>query len=522
MELKKRDIENLSNEKIYSNYSLMFNKLYKDYRYLEIEKKDFYDMMLDEINISRDKYNDNEIYSGYLKERINKRLISYINNLMSTSKKSIKIINNFINTNLIGYTTNDYIIYYLNVLDEFFSNVDYFPNPDDLIEIIKNKTLQKLITKYVNNKLYNQKNFNNGLYGESIVGMIIDTYCKMFEVNIDLNETTYDKPSDITSYDDSLKIYMNEIKPIPPLTITEETKYGYELLNGSEYAKEKLIKHNLKLVIGIAQKYTGYGIQFEDLIQEGNEGLITAANKFNIKKKCLFSTYAAWWIKNRILSYISLYKSIIRLSEDDNRLLRKYKNEVQLLAIELGREPTDQEVAIKMCLTSNDIEKIKQKQFSFISLNSSIHPGEEREMSEIISVTEDSIDDNAINLVLPNDLKRLLDSCGLTEKERNTLILRYGLNGEEPKTLEAVGEILGNITRERVRQLEHKALKKIRTSEDIEAFAIYMDNPDAALKRLSAYRKEYDKSAINTYKSSIDVDYNMKRIKRRVKKEATY
>ena len=163
-----------------------------------------------------------------------------------------------------------------------------------------------------------------------------------------------------------------------------------------------------------------------------------------------------------------------------------------------------------------------KKQFSFISLNSSIHPGEEREMSEIISVTEDSIDDNAINLVLPNDLKRLLDSCGLTEKERNTLILRYGLNGEEPKTLEAVGEILGNITRERVRQLEHKALKKIRTSEDIEAFAIYMDNPDAALKRLSAYRKEYDKSAINTYKSSIDVDYNMKRIKRRVKKEATY
>ena len=308
---------------------------------------------------------------------------------------------------------------------------------------------------------------------------------------------------------DSVRFYFDEIKNIPPLTVKEEKKYGYELLNGSEEARNILIKHNLKLVVAIAKKYIGLGVSFIDMIQDGNEGLLISIDKFDPSKGCLFSTYAAWWIRLRITRAIAANKSTIRVPLHDNDKNKNYQIALDKLSNELNRVPTDSEIAKFMNITIDEIKRIKAYQIEIISLNTLIGNDKENELSEVVSLTEDTPEDITIINNLPNDVRRLLDNCHLTEREISVLVLRYGLDGQNPRTLEEVGIILGNVSKERTRQLEARALKKIRMSAYIKDFAIYMNNPSKAIKRIDDYREQYEESIFNTYKLNI-IDDNTK------------
>ena len=502
MKIKKTDLLSLSSKEIFKNYSLMINKIYKDYMFLEIGKNEFNEIILREIELSKNDYIDEINYAIYLKERVNNVLKKYIINIMQDEKSEIALINNFINFKFKGPKTDDYIIYYLTMLNEFFNSIDYFPNPDVLIDVINNNSLlKKTIHIYITNKLYNKKKFHN-----DIIELFIDTYCKLFNVSDNdynnNNETEHDD-KDISMNTDSVRFYLDEVKNIPPLTIQEEEKYGYELLEGNLYAKDILIKHNLKLVISIAKKYTGCGVAFIDLIQDGNEGLIVATEKFNARKGFLFSTYAAWWIRLYISRAIGMNRSTIRIPLEGYEMVRKYMYVFELLNNELGRIPTDKEIADKMNIGVDEIKKIKTYQLDIVSLNTMIGEDKENELSEVVSLTEDTIEDKIIKLNISNDMKRLFDYCHLSDKEIHLLTLRYGLDGNEPKTLQEVGIILGGITRERVRQLEAKILKKIRMSPKVLDFAIYMNNPSRVKKNIEEYRIEYGKSDLNTYKLNL-------------------
>ena len=501
MEIKKTDLLSLSSKEIFKNYSLMINKIYKDYMFLGMSKTDFNEIILREIELSKNDYTDEINYAIYLKEKVNNVLKKYIINIMQNEESEIELINNFINIKFKGPKTDDYIIYYLTMLNEFFNSIDFFPNPDVLIDVINNNSLlKKTIHIYITNKLYNKKKFYN-----DTIELFIDTYCKLFNVNnndYSNNEIEYDD-KDISMNTDSVRFYLDEVKNIPPLTIQEEEKYGYELLEGNSYAKDILIKHNLKLVISIAKKYTGCGVAFIDLIQDGNEGLIVATEKFDARKGFLFSTYAAWWIRLYISRAIAMNRSTIRIPLESYEMVRKYMHVFELLNNELRRKPTDKEIADKMNMSIDEIRKIKSYQLDIVSLNTMIGEDKENELSEVVSLTEDTIDDKIIKLNISNDMKRLFDYCHLSDKEIHLLTLRYGLDGNDPKTLQEIGIILGGITRERVRQLEAKILKKIRMSPKILDFAIYMNNPSKVKKNIEEYRVQYGKSDLNTYKLNL-------------------
>ena len=501
MELKKGDIINTTNKDILKKYSLVVNSAYKEYSYLDLSYSDFSNMVMNAIELSKQEYNDETSYSNYLRKSIDETLISYMNNLCQDDTTALKIINSFIDKNFIGSQSNDYIIFYLTKLDEFFANLDYIPNPDVIIKIVaKNTRLQNVIKTYIGNRLYHTKKFADNVMNKNIVCSIIDAYCGMYEVKdtwYEMNKNL-DEAKDYMQVD-SLKQYFDEIKNIPPLTVKEEEKYGYEALKGSNEAKEILIKHNLKLVVSVAKRYVGLGVPMSDLIQDGNEGLIIAANRYDVRQGCRFSTYGAMWIRNSIYRSLAENGKIFKIEVSYYTKIVKYQTMFNKLAIQLNRIPTDKEMAEHLNLSIKEIKKISSLTMNHISLNDYIGSDNDKELSEIIDLTDSDMENEVMLSVLPKEIEKLLSNCNLSDKERKTLIYRYGLDGSEPKTLQAVGDLLGNISRERVRRLESLALKKIRTSAYIKEFAIYLDNPSRAIKLIDECCREYESSVLNGY-----------------------
>ena len=512
MELKKNNIIDTPSSSILKKYSMIVNTLNTEYLYLDISHETFNNIVLSVIEKSKNEYNDEIAYSAYLKKKIREAFVQYINSHYKSDKEIVKIANSFIDTKFRGPKSDEYIIFYLTRLNELFDELDYVPNPDVIIDIVSNnKLLNKIIEIYVNNKLNKIKSFNNELLNESIVARMIDAYCEIYQVdklNEEDNSVNDDKDDKDSITDiDSLKLYFDEIRNIPPLTVQEEEKYGYEMLNGSKEARDKLITHNLKLVATIARRYAGLDIPMNDLLQDGNEGLLMAANKYDVRKQYRFATYASWWIKHRIIKSLTYNSRTIRISESEYKKLNTYQIEFRKLQNELGRIPTDKEVADRMNTSVEEVNNTKKLLEKPLSLNEYISKEKDTELSELI-VSDDTMEEDVIISNLPKEVLNMLKMCNLKEKEIKLLILRYGLNGDSPRTLQDIGNELGNISRERVRQLEAVALKKIRMSPYIKDFAIYMDHPDSAIKRIDKYRKEYSESVLNsrTLKLPVSID----------------
>lgn len=260
----------------------------------------------------------------------------------------------------------------------------------------------------------------------------------------------------------SLRMYLHEIGQIPLLNMEQEAELAQAMEQGDKSAREKLTTANLRLVVSIAKKYTGHGLDMEDLIQCGNIGLMTAVEKFDYTKGYKFSTYATWWIRQAITRNIADQGRDIRLPVHMNEKIFKYQWAKRVFIQENNRNPTTSDIAKILEWTEEYVEKVQNLSMIPASLNAAVGEEESSELGEFV------MDQNATSAdeIIENyELRKILDELmsGLTPRERGVLIERFGLDDGIPKTLEEVGKIYG-VTRERIRQMEAKALRKIKYS----------------------------------------------------------
>ena len=260
--------------------------------------------------------------------------------------------------------------------------------------------------------------------------------------------------------DDPVRMYLKEIGQIKLLTAEEEVELAQRMADGDESAKNKLTEANLRLVVSIAKKYSGRGLHILDLIQEGNTGLIRAVDKFDWTRGNKFSTYATWWIRQAITRAIADQARTIRVPVHMVEVINKATRCNRKLVQELGREPTVEEIAAELGLPVEKIIEANRTAADTLSLDTPV--GDEEDTS-IGSFVEDERTpgpaDATSNALLAEALKEILDT--LTEREADVLRMRFGMYDGRTHTLEEVGQIFG-VTRERIRQIENKAIRKLR------------------------------------------------------------
>jgi RNA polymerase primary sigma factor len=265
--------------------------------------------------------------------------------------------------------------------------------------------------------------------------------------------------------DDSVRLYLREIGKIPLLSAEEELALAQRVVAGDKDAKDKMAEANMRLVVSIAKRYVGRGLDLLDLIQEGNTGLLRAVEKFDPDKGFKFSTYATWWIRQAITRAIADQARTIRIPvhmvETINKLLRTQRRLTQ----ELNREPSNEEIATAMEIEVDKVEHIMKIKQDISSLDASIRDDEEESVLADFIEDEDTIspEESATNQLLKEQVKDML--AALTEREQKIIKLRFGLEDGKQHTLEEVGQEF-SVTRERIRQIEAKALAKLRKHKD--------------------------------------------------------
>lgn len=281
----------------------------------------------------------------------------------------------------------------------------------------------------------------------------------------------------ISNDDDILQMYLKDIGKIRLLNSKEEKALGKTIKEGkpthAEIAKRKLVQANLRLVVSIAKKYIGQGVLFMDLVQEGSLGLIKAAEKFDYTKNFKFSTYATWWIKQTIIRAISNNSRTIRIPVHMTDKIRKFKRMYTTLSFELGRDPTDKEIAERLGMTFKQILSIKKALIKEpISLETPVT--DDLNVGDYIEdKSYRSPENQTKSNVLKGSIGNLLST--LPERERKIVCCRFGINGEIPRTLEQLGEIMG-YSKERIRQLEDNALTKIRQKQELQHFRDFIED----------------------------------------------
>ena len=259
---------------------------------------------------------------------------------------------------------------------------------------------------------------------------------------------------------DSTRFYLKEISKIPLLTYEEEKSLALRIKNGDQKATDILVEHNLRLVVSIAKHYTGCGLSLLDLIQEGNVGLIEAATKYDVNKGFRFSTYATWWVRQKIGRALSDQSRSIRVPAHIAELISKIKKVMGVMTQDLGRNPTEEEIAKKLNVEVDKVKVALDMSQAVSSLDIPVGEDEETTIGDL--QTDPSIKSLMSNLIDEAN-RQIIETvfATLNEREANVLRLRFGMDVNHAYTLEEVGNELG-ITRERVRQIETRALRKMR------------------------------------------------------------
>ena len=305
--------------------------------------------------------------------------------------------------------------------------------------------------------------------GIDVVG---DIEAEMEEIQLTEEDLDISIPEGI-SIDDPVRMYLKEIGKVPLLSADEEIKLAQRMENGDSEAKKRLAEANLRLVVSIAKRYVGRGMLFLDLIQEGNLGLIKAVEKFDYRKGYKFSTYATWWIRQAITRAIADQARTIRIPvhmvETINKLIRVSRQLLQ----ELGKEPQPEEIAKEMNMPVEKVREIMKISQEPVSLETPIGEEEDSHLGDFIPDDDAPAPSEAAAFtLLKEQLIDVLDT--LTPREEKVLRLRFGLDDGRARTLEEVGKEF-NVTRERIRQIEAKALRKLRHPSRSKKLKDYLD-----------------------------------------------
>jgi len=283
---------------------------------------------------------------------------------------------------------------------------------------------------------------------------------KIVDTIVASNDLELEKLMNQANIDDPVKMYLKDIGKVPLLSPEEEIELAKRMAEGDEEAKHRLSEANLRLVVSIAKRYVGRGLLFLDLIQEGNFGLMKAVEKFDYTKGFKFSTYSTWWIKQSITRAIADQARTIRIPVHMVETINKLTRVTRQLTQKIGREPTVEEIAKEMNITEEKVREIMKISQDTVSLDTPVGEEEDSNLGTFIQ-DESAISpqESAAQVMLKEQLLEVLNT--LTPREQKVIMLRYGIEDGHPRTLEDVGKEF-NVTRERIRQIEAKALKKLR------------------------------------------------------------
>jgi RNA polymerase primary sigma factor len=268
----------------------------------------------------------------------------------------------------------------------------------------------------------------------------------------------------VATTSDSLQLFLKDIGKVSLLTAAEEVELAKRIERGEHSAKQEMIEANLRLVVSIAKRYRNQGLPFLDLIQEGTIGLVRAAEKFDYRKGFKFSTYATWWIRQAVARALADKARTIRMPVHVVEKLNKIVRTERKLRAELGREPSSIEIGRELELHADEVEQIRRSAQTPVSLEKPVGDDDESEFGHFLTDETMQLPDEAAETSMRREmLKKILSKLG--PRERRVLEMRYGLDGQQPRTLDEVGRTF-NVTRERIRQIENQSLKKLRALAD--------------------------------------------------------
>ena len=286
-----------------------------------------------------------------------------------------------------------------------------------------------------------------------------DSFMKDSDVEDDIDLDAIDLLEGIGT-EDPVRMYLKEIGTVPLLSAEEELNLAKRKAEGDEHAKERLIEANLRLVVSIAKRYTGRGMSFLDLVQEGNIGLMKAVEKFDYTKGYRLSTYATWWVKQSITRSLADQSRTIRLPVHMVEAVNKIRRAQRTLSVKLGREPSNEEVAEEVHMSEKRVAELIQASGDTVSLETPVGDEDGSNLGDFVADDAGgSTEEKAESVFLREEIDAMLK--GLSPREREVIILRFGLETGRPMTLEEVGRRF-KVTRERIRQIETAALRKLR------------------------------------------------------------
>lgn len=499
------EFNELSNEKLYNNLKPIIDKVYKEYEFIKLDKKKYKELVLKTISIYRKKINSTNIdkYDLIFKNDLNELLNGYIKTVVHNSKDYIRVITLYMKKYEVPKTYK-YALTAFRDLVKLIHSINYTVTPETIIELLNSSEIvNQTIKQVVEFNTYNiKKDGITKVFSDEKIISLIEVYCMIN--NIDLDNDIYEDLKNVEENkheytDDDLCSYLNEIY-MPLLTTTQERELAHRVKEGDQKAKQILIERNLRLVVKIAKGYNGRSsLSLLDLIQEGNLGLMRAVEKFDVDKGFKFSTYATWWIRQSIARSICDYGRNIKIPIHTAEKISKYYKTKKILENELGREATIKEIAERLGMTEKEVSYLHNLSIDTVSINSFISDEETDELESFIPSKDKTPAEETHENSMIEDVRALLDKAELTSREKTIIIYRYGLYGVEIKTLEELGKEL-NITRERTRQIENKALRKLTRYKGIKDYAEYLDDPDKAVKNMLEAKSRSYNSNCRLYK----------------------
>ena len=505
MKLGLDQIKKLNTKEIAESLTAEIDKIYSSISYIGMNKKAFYELVQKEITKSKKDYTGNIDYIEYIKNKIQQELIKQIIKMLADTDTAVQIINNYANLYLSNDITNNSAIKNLYKLDKLFETYNYIPSPDVLLKLLESNEIISSSVTIIFNKYKNVIISGNleKVFDTTTIIQLVEAYLIMN--NIEIKEEPENKEEE-TDNDymtaDDVKMYLQEISRIPLLTPEEERYLAKRISQGDMAAREKFIESNLRLVVKMAKKYVDRGLALLDLIQEGNTGLIIAADRFDVKRNTRFSTYATSWIRQAITRAITDKGRNIRIPSHLYYKMGKYRKIESILEGELHRKPTTKEIAERMGITETQAENIATWQNDTLSMNYTSNDDEDNKLEEIISSQDDGPETIAFTNDMQKEVRQILDECSsLTPNERTVIIKRFGLEDNISLTLEETGKIIG-VSRERTRQIEEKALTKLRSFHKTRRLAAYTQYPDKSLEVLNDSPKKDSSKSDKTSKSN--------------------
>ena len=468
--------------------------IYNNYKFLGITYDEYKDIISKMDIIDQKRYSSSKPYYKYVKDIIVMQMNKIVRNVFKDDGKAYYIINKYINDNLkISNNCND-AINNINQLISLLHMINYIPEPDFLIKLfddnsILNSLMETIVGKY--SKIIRNGKINN-YFSDNLFVMFIEVYANKKGIEIEDNE-------DETFSDDLIEMYLNDIRNLDPLSEEEIIDLCYKIKEGDIKARNKFIEHNLKLVIKFGKRFFSDSSIILDVIQDGNMGLIKAAQKYDISKGFKFSTYARWWIIQSILENSSFLNTNMKVSISAKSKIKKYKDAKERLENMYHREPTINEIALELKIPIDSVYEIINWQRQVVSLDDMITAESDEPIVDFIPSDDRTPDEELELSLLVDEVRDLFNKCELTDEEIKVLEYRFGLNGKYVNTLEETAKYF-DVTRERIRQIEAKALWKLRKSRYTKKFAGYIDKPDAGKERLKEYVKAYRKNINNRFR----------------------